>query len=141
MNTNRIAKAAAALAMVIAGGMSTSAFAGPVNIDVRVGPPAPRYEVVPAARPGYVWTSGYWGWRGNRHYWVPGTYVVERRGYVYSQPQWVNNGGRWHLNRGAWARGGGDRDHDGVPNRFDRDRDGDGRRNGWDRHPNNPNRR
>ena len=32
--------------------------------------------------------------------------------------------------------GRGDRDGDGIPNRFDRDRDGDGIRNRFDRHPN-----
>ena len=36
---------------------------------------------------------------------------------VYTQPTWVNKGGRYHFYRGAWARGGGGRDHDGVPNR------------------------
>ena len=31
-----------------------------------------------------------------------------------------------------------DRDHDGVPNRYDRDRDGDGVPNAVDARPNNP---
>ncbi len=37
-------------------------------------------------------------------------------------------------------RGGsfGDRDLDGVPNRYDRDRDGDGVPNAFDRRPGNP---
>lgn len=37
-------------------------------------------------------------------------------------------------------RGGayGDRDLDGIPNRFDRDRDGDGVPNAFDRRPANP---
>lgn len=34
----------------------------------------------------------------------------------------------------------GDRDRDGVPNRYDRDRDNDGVPNRYDRSPNNPNR-
>ncbi len=34
----------------------------------------------------------------------------------------------------AW----GDRDHDGVPNRYDGDKDGDGVPNQWDREPGNP---
>ena len=38
------------------------------------------------------------------------------------------------------ARGYGDRDRDGVPNRYDRDRDNDGVPNRYDRRPNNPNR-
>ncbi|SOD29783.1 hypothetical protein SAMN05518800_5384 [Variovorax sp. YR752] len=32
----------------------------------------------------------------------------------------------------------GDRDRDGVPNRYDRDRDNDGVPNRYDRNPNNP---
>jgi len=36
--------------------------------------------------------------------------------------------------------GQGDRDRDGVPNRYDRDRDNDGVPNRYDRRPNNPNR-
>jgi hypothetical protein len=35
----------------------------------------------------------------------------------------------------------GDRDHDGVPNRYDRDRDNDGVPNRFDQAPNNPYRR
>jgi hypothetical protein len=42
---------------------------------------------------------------------------------------------------GRWERGpNGDRDHDGIDNRYDRDRDGDGVANRFDDHPNNPNR-
>ena len=35
-------------------------------------------------------------------------------------------------------RGYRDRDHDGIPNRYDRDRDGDGVPNAFDDRPNNP---
>ncbi len=38
------------------------------------------------------------------------------------------------------AQGYGDRDRDGVPNRYDRDRDNDGVPNRYDSRPNNPNR-
>lgn len=96
---------------------SVAAVAVPVSVDINVAPPAPRYEVVPAARPGYLWTPGYWDYRRGRHYWVGGTWVRERRGYVYAQPAWEQRGGAWHFNRGGW--GHGDRDHDGVPNRVD----------------------
>ena len=83
-------------------------------IDVRVGPPPPHYEVVPAARPGYMWSPGYWDWRGHRHVWVNGHWERARHGYVYHEPRWVQDGDRWRLHRGAW-----DRDHDGVPDRVD----------------------
>ena len=105
--------------------LAPAATAVPHSIDVRVGPPAPRYEAVPAPRRGYVWAPGYWDRRGQQYAWTRGTWVRERPGYVYTQPAWVNDGGRYRFNRGAWARG--DRDRDGAPNRVDR-------------HPNNPNR-
>lgn len=121
-------------------------------VTINVGPPPPRVEVVPAARRGYNWVPGYWDWRGNRHVWVRGNWVQARQGYYYNQPQWVSQNGRWVLQRGNWARG--DRDRDGIPNRYDRDRDNDGVRNRNDRdrdgdgvpnrvdnRPDNPNRR
>ena len=128
----------ATAAVLVAAAWSTGAAAAPISVDIRVAPPAPRYEVVPAARDGYMWVPGHWDWRGRRHHWVSGTWVRERPGYVYTQPTWVNNDGRWYLYRGEWARRG-DRDGDGIPNRFDRndgryrDRDRDGIPNRWDR--------
>lgn len=94
-------------------------------IVVQNAPPAPRDEVAPAPRRGYVWAPGYWDWRNNRHVWVRGHWERERRGYVYHQPAWVERNGHWEMQRGNWARR--DSDHDGVPN-------------GRDDHPNNPRR-
>jgi hypothetical protein len=98
---------------------------------IRIAPPEPRYERIPRARHGYVWVPGYWNWRGNRHEWVRGTWMPERPGYVYAQPSWRQRDGQWYLEQGRWEearRHGRDRDHDGVPDRFeggaDRDRDG-----------------
>jgi WXXGXW repeat (2 copies) len=113
------------LAILVAACATLSTAPVAAQVVVRIGPPPPRVEVVPAARPGYLWTPGYWNWRGNRHVWVNGNWVRERRGYVYRQPAWVEDNGRWRFNRGNWARG--DRDRDGVPNRLDR-------------HPDNPRR-
>ena len=104
-------------------------------VDVRVAPPPPRHEVVPAARAGYVWVPGYWDWRGRRHVWVNGHWERARRGYAYRAPEWVQDGDRWRLRRGSW-----DRDRDGIPNRLDRDRDGDGIPNRRDSRPDNPRR-
>jgi hypothetical protein len=111
-----------------------------VNYEITIGPPPLRRERMPAARRGYEWVPGYWGWnaRASRHVWVPGQWIRARPGYVYARPQWVERNGRWELQRGAWRRG--DRDGDGVRNRDDRDRDGDGVRNRRDAAPNNPNR-
>jgi len=59
-------------------------------------------------------------------------YVVTP-GYGYAQPGYApRRDGRWY------RRGHGDRDRDGVPNRYDRDRDGDGVPNRYDYRPDNP---
>jgi hypothetical protein len=119
-------------------------------------PPPPRYEVIPAPRAGYLWSPGYWDWRANRHVWIGGSWLASRPGYVYSQPRWEQRDGRWRRQEARWERGpNGDRDHDGVPNRYDRhdnradnradnrgrgDRDHDGMPNRYDQHPDNPRR-
>ena len=94
------------------------------TVYLDVAPPAPRVEVTPAPRAGHVWVPGYWDVRGHRHVWRRGHWERERHGYRYMEPRWSQHGGRWHLERGRWARG--DRDGDGVPNAIDR-------------RPNNPN--
>jgi hypothetical protein len=96
--------------------------------DIRIAPPAPRYERIPRARDGYVWQPGYWDWRGNRYEWTSGIWIAERPGYVYSQPSWVQRDGRWFMEPSRWSRGGRDRDRDGIPDRYEhgRDRDRDG---------------
>jgi hypothetical protein len=99
------------------------ATAAPV-IDVRVAPPPPRYEFVPADRPGYIWVPGYWDWHGHHHVWVKGHWQHARHGYAYRSPAWVQDGDRWVLHRGEWTH---DRDHDGVPDAADH-------------HPDNPRR-
>jgi hypothetical protein len=116
------------------------AVAAPANVVIRIGPPEPRVEVMPAPRRGYDWTPGYWNWNANRnrHNWVAGSWVRSRPGYFYAQPTWVDRGGRWEQQRGVWSRG--DRDRDGIPNSRDRDRDGDGVPNRRDNAPDNPRR-
>ncbi|MES2423012.1 MAG: hypothetical protein V4562_01175 [Pseudomonadota bacterium] len=83
------------------------------------------------------------------HYAAPTYYAAPAAYYpAYNAPraQWDNN--RWdrrdhrHDQRHTNFRGGrGDRDRDGIANRYDRDRDGDGVANRYDRNPNNFNRR
>jgi YXWGXW repeat-containing protein/thrombospondin type 3 repeat protein len=131
--------------------------------ELNAPPPAYRYEPVPVARRGYLWSPGYWGWNGYRHVWVAGHWERARPGYVYRAPGWVEYNGRWHHQPSRWDRDGDgipnmqdrtpdgrgprwDRDNDGVPNRYDRtpngmarDRDGDGVPNRYDYYPNNPN--
>ena len=99
-----------------------------VGVYVNMAPPPDRYERIPEQRRGYVWTPGYWDWRGNRHVWVRGVSVREREGYAYQPHRWVERDGRWNLERGRWDRARGrDSDRDGIPDRRDA-------------HPYNPNR-
>lgn len=71
---------------------------------VVVAPPAVRVEPVPVARPGWVWSPGYWRWAGRRHVWVAGTWVRARPGYVYHPPVWVQRPGGWVFQGGRWTR-------------------------------------
>ena len=73
-----------------------------VDFSINVAPPAPYYEPVPVARPGWVWAPGYWDWRGHHHYWVAGHWVRARPGYVYNSPHWYASGGHWYLDHGGW---------------------------------------
>jgi hypothetical protein len=88
---------------------------------VKVAPPAPREEAIPAPRRGYVWAPGYWDWSGKRHVWHGGNWVKERRGYHYQESKWEERDGRWTRHPARWSKG--DRDHDGVPNSVDRQPD------------------
>lgn len=117
------------------------------DIYVDIAPPAPRHESIPAPRHGYVWSPGYWDHRRGHYEWVRGTWVRERPGMYWHPNRWVERDGRWVREGGRWDRErwvdnrrgpGGDRDRDGVPNRFDRDKDGDGVPNRYDNAPNNP---
>ena len=122
-------------------------------IYVEVAPPAPRHEIVPAPREGYVWAPGHYVYRHGQYRWIPGKYVREVRGRYYHPGHWVERDGRWVFVEPGWrreryayneyhrgyARGpDGDRDRDGVPNKYDRDRDNDGVPNRYDSAPNNP---
>ncbi len=117
------------------GSIAAPAMAATEVIVVRKAPPPLRHEATPHARQGYVWAPGYWKWTGHRYAWVKGSYVKARKGYHWSAPAWQERDGRWQFARGEWRPG--DRDGDGIPNRYDRDRrndsDRDGVPNGRDR--------
>jgi hypothetical protein len=62
-------------------------------------------------------------------------YAPQPRYYGHDDRRYYGHDDRRYYHR---ERGWGDRDRDGVPNRYDRDRDGDGVPNYYDRRPNNP---
>ena len=94
----------ATLWLAAAAGLAPAVGSAAVLVDIDVAPPPPRVEVVPAARPGYVWAPGYWAWRRHRHEWVGGRWIVERRGYHWVPDAWVVNGPHYHYVRGHWER-------------------------------------
>lgn len=105
------------------------------GIVVQTAPPPPIYERAPGVREGYVWAPGHYEYRNGRYEWRAGYWVSERPGYVWEEARWVQRrDGTWTLAGGGWERRGpnGDRDGDGIANRYDRDRDGDGIPNRYD---------
>ena len=134
---------------VVASALGAIPVAASAAIYVDIAPPEPRHEVVPAPRAGYVWAPGYYAYRNGHYVWMRGHWERERHGQYWHPGHWVEREGRWVFVQPGWkherfaygyGRGYamGDRDHDGVPNRYDRDRDGDGVPNRYDRAPDNP---
>lgn len=113
--------------------------------SVQIGPPPPpRPEVMPMARPGYVWAPGHYEWRHGHYIWRRGYWVAARPGYAYVAPMWVAEGPRWVYRPERWERQPG---HAGPPPwsnghhrdmRHRRDHYRDGVPNRYDRRPNNP---
>jgi len=77
----------------------------PDLVVVRVEPPAPRIEDMPAPREGYVWAPGYWSWDGSNYVWVEGRYVPALAGYTYVAPHWEAVDGGWVLRSEQWMPG------------------------------------
>ena len=97
---------------LLLGSLAAPAFAR-VDVAVVIGvpPPAPILEVVPVARPGYVWVPGYWAWHRDRHIWIRGHWVVARPGQIWVPDRWVQAGPHWQLHRGRWERPRHHREH------------------------------
>ena len=85
-------------------GTVLSACAGGGAYYVRNGPPAPRYAVIGVAPgPGFVWTNGYWDWRGRNWVWTEGRWVrPPRRHATWVAPEWRQEGRAWRFHRGHW---------------------------------------
>ena len=93
----------AALCIALALGAPTLSFArGYIEVDVA--PPAPREEVIPEARVGYVWAPGYWEWRHHDHVWVNGHYIRGRHGHHWVAATWTHEGERHRFAAGHWER-------------------------------------
>lgn len=71
-------------------------------ISVQIGPPPAPVEVVPAARPGYVWAPGFYERRAERYHWRPGHWERARPGHVYVPARWHAVGPRWEHRPAYW---------------------------------------
>ena len=102
--------------------------AAQITINIGVAPPAPRYEVVPAPRSGYVWAPGYWRWQDQQHVWAKGRWLEARPGSYWVADRWEPRDGRHYYAPGRWERTSdrNDRDHDGNGNGK-----GNGKGKGW----------
>ena len=67
-------------------------------------PPPPRYTAVGVAPgPGYMWTAGWWDWRGHNWTWVEGRWVRPPRPHaVWVAPEWRREGRGYRFHRGYW---------------------------------------
>lgn len=79
------------------------------QVSIRIGPPPPQREVIPARPMGHrdwVWQPGYQRWDGRRYVWVPGAYAAPPyRGARWVPGHWRNGGPRgWVWIPGHWRR-------------------------------------
>ena len=67
-------------------------------------PPLLNYEQAPCLEEGYLWTPGYWNWRGAGFYWVPGAWVQPPRvGLLWTPGYWAFMGGIYLFHAGYWG--------------------------------------
>jgi hypothetical protein len=90
------------IAAALTAASTASAFAQEVIIAPSA-PPAPRVEVAPGVRPGYVWDGGHWRWAGHGYAWEPGHWRAVRVGYHWAPGHWGRRGPNWVWVEGHWA--------------------------------------
>lgn len=95
------------LAAAIGGLMfSATSLTASAQVVIRVRPPEPIVEVVPAQpadHPNYAWHPGYYRWDGAAYVWVKGTYVEAPRAHdVWVEGHWVADGDGWAWREGHW---------------------------------------
>ena len=75
-----------------------------VGVYARTAPPPIRVETYgPAPGAGYIWINGYWGYRGNNYYWVPGRWDRPPRGRRrWEEGRWERRGDRYYWRDGRW---------------------------------------
>jgi hypothetical protein len=82
---------------------------GVVFYDATPEPPPPQYESY-SVRPGFIWMTGRYDWRGGQWVWLGGHYERERVGYTYAPGRWQRRGNGHVWVEGEWRGGGGGRE-------------------------------
>ena len=124
----RLSTALAACALLAAPLCSTAQVSININVPgvVMAAPPAPRYEVMPPQRPGYVWVPGNWQWQHNAYDWRQGYWEPARPDYIYAPGRWVRADGGWRWVEPNWKVSKHKKDkHRGHDDHHDRDDDHD----------------
>jgi hypothetical protein len=73
-------------------------------VVVEFAPPAPRYAVIGVAPgPGYVWTEGFYEYRGGGYAWAPGRWMRPPRAHaVWVAGSWERGHRGYEFRRGYW---------------------------------------
>ncbi len=73
---------------------------------IRVGPPAPREEVIiaaPGPREQFIWDPGHWRWNGAEYVWDGGHWIKRPHARAEWVPaHWTQRHGQWVLIEGHW---------------------------------------
>lgn len=76
------------------------------QVAIRIGPPPPPREVIPArpyGHPDWAWRAGYHRWDGARYVWVPGAYAAPpRRGARWVPGRYVHRRDGYYWTEGRW---------------------------------------
>jgi hypothetical protein len=78
-----------------------------VRVGIRIGPPAPRREVVVVrTRPNAAWVAGHWYWhpRHAQYVWIDGRWIDGRPDYVWVDGHWKHTPFGWMYVEGHWRK-------------------------------------
>jgi hypothetical protein len=76
-----------------------------ISLSIRIAPPALEVYTQPQCpTDGFLWTPGYWGYRGGGYYWIPGAWVAPpQAGFLWTPGYWGYAGGLYSFNAGYWG--------------------------------------
>jgi hypothetical protein len=92
--------------LTIVCGLLLTAGIAEAQVAIRIGPPPPPREVIPArpyGHPDWAWRPGYQRWDGARYVWAPGAYAAPpRRGARWVPGRYARRRGGYYWTEGRW---------------------------------------